>query len=32
LESGEDGEISDDWMVWEQMRDEEGKLTEFSRF
>lgn len=31
LETVEDGEISDDWFWWEQMRDEEGKLTEFSR-
>jgi len=32
LETTEDGEVSDDWFWWEQMRDEEGKLAEFSRF
>lgn len=31
LETVEDGEINDDWFWWEQMRDEEGKLTELSR-
>ncbi len=31
LETIENGEVSDDWFSWEQMRDEEGKLTEFSR-
>jgi hypothetical protein len=31
LETVEDGEASNDWFWWEQMRDEEGQLTEFSR-
>lgn len=30
LETVENGEVNDDWFSWEQMRDEEGKLTEFS--
>ena len=30
LETVEDGEISDDWFEWEQMRDERGRLIEFS--
>lgn len=30
LETVEDGEINDDWFWWEEMRDENGKLTEFS--
>ncbi len=31
LETGENGEITDDWFSWDAMRDENGKLTEFSR-
>ena len=30
LETGENGEILDDWFSWEAMRDENGKLIEFS--
>ena len=30
LETVEDGEINDDWFAWDEMRDENGKLIEFS--
>ena len=30
LETGEDGEILDDWFRWDEMRDEAKKLIEFS--
>ena len=31
LETRENGEITDDWFSWDAMRDEDGKLIEFSR-